>query len=180
MKRSAALFTLALALPLASHPQAQNAPAPTARAYRLLWTIEESDGGKHVNTQHFEMVVTTGGRTTTKLGSKVPVVTGSYSGNSSAGVQTQFQYLDVGLNLDASLDETPTGLRLRSKVEQSSVADDKATLNGGVEFHEPIIRQAVMEGTSLLTLGKSITLGSLDVPGSTHHIDISVTLENIK
>ncbi len=184
MTLSRVLLALTLAFPFTA-AQAQNsatppAPVPAAKAYRLVWTLDESEAGKRVSTQHYEMIVTTNGRTTAKLGSKVPVVTGSYSGSAPAGVQTQFQYIDVGLNLDASLDETSSGLRLRSKVEQSSVADDKTTNGSGVEFHEPIIRQAVMEGTSLLTLGKTITLGSLDVPASTHHLDISVTLEQVK
>lgn len=147
-----------------------------ATPYRLLWTITEMDAGKPIGTQHFAMVVLSGGRTTMKLGSKVPVITGSYSGNSAAAVQTQFQYIDVGLNIDASLDDLGSGLRLRSKVEQSSVADEKLT----GEVREPVIRQAVMEGTSIVSVGKPLRLGSLDVPGSTRHLDIEVELENVK
>lgn len=146
------------------------------RPYRLVWTITETDAGKQVGTQHFAMAILSSGRTTMKLGSKVPVVTGSYSPNSTAAVQTQFQYIDVGLNIDANLDEVAGGLRLRSKVEQSSVADEKIT----GDVREPIIRQAVMEGTSVVSLNKPVRLGSLDVPGSTRHLDIEVELEDAK
>jgi hypothetical protein len=184
MKFPHTLLALALTLPLASAAHAQGGlpspappPAVNARSYRLVWTLDESEGGKAVGTQHFEMVVTTGGRTTTKVGSKVPVLTGSYGKQGGDGLQSQFQYLDVGLNIDASLDDTGTGLRLRSKVEQSSVAAQPVTI---ANVQEPVIRQSVMEGTALLTPGKPITLGSLDVPGSTHHLNISVTLEQVK
>jgi len=187
-KFASGVSALALATVLATGAAHAQTPAPmhaaesaqaNAKSYRLLWTITEVDGGKQVGTQHYAMVVLAGGRalrTTMKMGSKVPIVTGSYSGNSAASVQTQFQYLDVGLNIDASLEEIGNGLRLQAKVEQSSVADEKLT----GEIREPVIRQTVMEGTSMVSLNKPLRLGSLDVPGSTRHLDIEVELENVK
>ncbi len=52
---------------------------------------------------------TDGQRATLKIGQKIPVATGSYNagvstGVASIGVQTQFTYLDVGVNIDI----TPT------------------------------------------------------------------------
>lgn len=155
---------------------AKTTSATPARSYRLLWTITDSDAGRVVGTQHFAMVVMTGVQTRMKLGSKVPVVTGSYSGSSAAGVQTQFQYLDVGLNINAMLDELPTGLKLSSDVEQSSVTEDKDISN----VHEPVVRQAVLQSSSLLTLDKPVILGSLDIPGSAQHLDVEVVAERVK
>lgn len=145
------------------------------KTYRLTYTITETDGGKRVGTQHFAMVVVSGQRTTLKQGSKVPVVTGSYNPGTSTA-QTQMTYLDVGMNFDATLDESATGVRLRTKVEQSSIAEEKS----GVGAQDPIVRQAVMEGTSFLTLGKPLVLGSLDILGSTRRLDIEVVLEAVK
>jgi hypothetical protein len=121
------------------------------------------------------MVVLSGSRTRMKLGSRVPIATGTYNG-SSTGVQTQFQYVDVGLNIDASLKETATGLELSSTVEQSGVAEEKPLGT----LHEPVIRQANLTSESMMTLDKPVMLGSLDVPGSTRHLDVEVVLENVK
>jgi hypothetical protein len=85
-------------------------------------------------------------------------------------------YLDIGMNFDASLDESPSGTRLRTKVEQLGVAEEKS----GVGFPDPIIRQTALEGTSILTSGKPLILGSLDVPGSTRHLDVEVVMELLK
>lgn len=145
------------------------------KIYRLTYTIAESDGGKRVGVQHFSMIVASGGRTTLKQGSKVPIVTGTYNPGSSSA-QNQMTYLDVGMNFDASLDEFVDGVRLRTKVEQSGIAEEKS----GVGAQDPIVRQTVLEGTSILVPGKPLTLGSLDVPGSTRHLEIEVVLEAVR
>ena len=147
----------------------QSAP----KTYRVTYTLTETDGAKRIGTQHFTVVVVTGGKTTLKQGSKVPVSTGVYNAGTS-GTQTQFTYLDVGLNIDASLEESVDGVRLNSKVEQSTIAES------AIGPQDPIVRQTVLMGTSILTLGKPLVLGSLDVPGSTRHMDVEVVMEAVK
>jgi len=152
------------------------------KTYRLTYTITEMEGGKRVGTQHFAMVVASGQPTKLKQGSKVPVATGSYSTNASganangSGVQTQFTYLDVGMNFEATLDEFTNGVRLRSSVEQLSVAEEKS----GVGAQDPIVRQTSLTGASFLSPGKPLVLGSLDIPGSTRHLDIEVVMEQLR
>lgn len=145
------------------------------KTYRLTYTFTEMDGSRSIGTQHFSMVVISGERTQLKQGSRVPLVTGSYdSGKSEA--QTQVTYVDVGLNFDVLLDESADAIRLRSKVEQSSVADQVS----GVGPQDPVLRQTILQGTSFLTAGKPLVLGSLDIPGSTRRLDVAVVMEPIK
>ena len=142
------------------------------KTYRLVYTITETDDGKRIGSQHFAIIVVSGARTTFKNGSKVPVqISSSNLGNATS--KTEFTYLDVGLNIDASLDESVNGIRLRTKVERSSVAEERA----GAGADDPMIRQTVLEGTSILTPGKQVILGSLDVPGSTRHLELGVVVE---
>jgi type II secretory pathway component GspD/PulD (secretin) len=144
------------------------------KLYRLTYTISEMDGGKRIGVQHFSMVLVAGQRATLKQGSKVPIATGS----SEAGSETKVQmtYLDVGMNFDATLDQYADGARLRTKVEQSSVAEERSAVGA----QDPIVRQTVMEGTSFLTPGKPLVLGSLDISGSTRHQDIEVVMEVVR
>jgi type II secretory pathway component GspD/PulD (secretin) len=151
------------------------------KTYRLIYTITELDAGKTIGTQHFSMVIVSGQHTSIKQGDKVPVATGSYSNgdatsDKTAGVQTQFTYLDVGMNFDATLDEVANGARLLSKVEQSSLG--APTTIAGVQ--EPVVRQTVLQGTSFLSFDKPLMLGSIDIPNSTRHFDIAVVLEQVK
>lgn len=145
------------------------------KAYRLTYTITEVDGGKTIGTQHFSMVVISGERTTLKQGSREPIVTGSYD-NGKSQAQTQMTYVDIGLNFDVLLDESADAIRLRSKVEQSSLADQVS----GVGPQDPVIRQSILQGTSYLTADKPLVLGSLDIPGSTRRMDVAVVMEPIK
>ncbi len=103
-----------------------------------------------------------GQRATLKIGSKIPVATGSYSSTLSAtaslGVQTQFTYLDVGVNLDI----TPTvhfdrEVSLKLKVEISS--QNGSVMISGVT--EPIISQRVAEQVIQLKDGEPSILAGL-------------------
>jgi type II secretory pathway component GspD/PulD (secretin) len=146
------------------------------KSFRLTYTITEMDGTKRVGSQSFAMVVADGQRTQMKEGSKVPLATGSYAASSTSTAQTQFTYVDVGMNFDVTATELGNGATLKTHVEQSSVADEKAIV--GVQ--EPVIRQATLEGTSFVLPGKPLLLGSMDIPGSTRRLDVEVTMEVVQ
>lgn len=106
---------------------------------------------------------TDGQRATLKIGSKIPVATGSYNagvsaGIASLGVQTQFQYLDVGVNIDM----TPTvhydrEISLKLKVEVSS-QNGSSTISG---VTEPIFAQRSAEQTIQLKDGEPSLLAGI-------------------
>jgi hypothetical protein len=158
----------------AEKPNTTNAEkAPVT--YRLTYTITELDGGKHLGTQHFAVTANPDAKDATiRLGSKVPIVTGST--NLASPAQTQVQYLDVGLNIDARLREVGGVILVTSKVEQSNVAEGPSTVGRS----DPVIRQATLENTAVLTPGKPVMLGSLDVPDTSRHLDIEVVLEVVR
>jgi hypothetical protein len=143
----------------------------TKKIYRLTYTMTEKDGGKTIGVQHFSVVVASGSMSVLKQGSRIPVPTST----STAG-STELTYLDLGEEIQASLDGYLDGVRLRSKVVQSSVAEEKSTTGTGL----PIIRQTTLEGTSTLVQGKSLVLGSLDVPGSTRQQEVEVVSELVR
>jgi type II secretory pathway component GspD/PulD (secretin) len=144
------------------------------KTYRLTYTFTDSDSGKRIGVEHFSVVAVDGQRTSLKQGSKVPVATGQYDGGKN-GTQVQFTYLDVGINIDSTINQVANGLRLKSKVEQSGVGETQ-TIQGA---QEPVIRQSVLEGNFNVTLGKPLALGQIDVPGSTRHLDVEVVAELI-
>ena len=98
-----------------------------------------------------------------KIGEKYPVATGSYQAGvatavTSSLVNTQFQYLDVGVNIDM----TPTvhydrDVSLKFKIEVSAT---NGTENlGGIS--EPIITQRVVDQVIRLREGEASILGGI-------------------
>ncbi len=144
------------------------------RSYRLTYSIAEMDGDKTLGTQKFSLIAPDSGeKTVFKQGSKVPIVTGSSSEGGSTN--TEVQYEDVGLNIEAAVDGSPDSLWLRTKIAQSSVSDERAAGSAA----DPSIRQTVLDGAATLVPGKPLVIGSLDIPGSTHREEISVVSEAI-
>lgn len=146
------------------------------KQFRLLYTVTELEGGKRLGVQHFSVLSSTSMRTTMKNGSKVPVVTGSLTSGSGSGTTDQFTYLDVGISIDATLDEFGDGGRLKSKVEQLTVVPG----DGGGTMKDPVLRQTLIDGFVYLTLGKASVLGTVDVVGSTRQMEVAVTMEPVR
>jgi type II secretory pathway component GspD/PulD (secretin) len=143
------------------------------KSYRLTYTFTETNAGKPATKQHFSLIILQGGKASLKQGSKVPIVTGFYK-EGEPGQNSQVQYLDVGLSIEASIDGYLDGIRLRSKLEQSALAEDKPNA-----AHDPVVNQSVLETTSVLVPGKPLVLGSIDIPDTSRHQAVEVTSELI-
>jgi type II secretory pathway component GspD/PulD (secretin) len=169
---------LSLRAPAAEIAQAEKIIAELDRkpkVYKITYSITGVDNGKATGTQRVELVVPTHGKTAVKTGHRVPLVTGS-TDQDNGKANAQVQYIDVGLNIEASLEGTGDVLRLRTKIERSSVADDKS----GMGAQDPLIQQTALEGVAILAQGKPTLLGSLDLPGGSRHEEISVQSELVK
>jgi general secretion pathway protein D len=102
-------------------------------------------------------------KATMKIGSRIPIATGSYQTGAattavSSLVNTQFQYLDVGVNIEV----TPTvhfdhDVTLKIKIEVTSKSGE-TTISG---VTEPIISQRVAEQVIRLREGEANILGGI-------------------
>jgi hypothetical protein len=173
---SARVFAQADALaPKASETKTEAAPTN----YRLTYTITEMEGAKRIGVQHLALTLNVDPEnkfrnSTVRLGSKVPIAITSKSAENMG--KSEIQYQDVGLNIRTHIREFTTGVEVYSNLEQSGVSDEQST----VGKNDPLIRQASLDNTALLTPGKPMMIGSLDIPGSTRHLDIEVVIELVR
>lgn len=186
MKTIATLVTaFALSLPVAL--AAQNAPenAPPSEPhhfYHLHFAVEELDaGGKVTNTRTFEETIVTGPGPVQQIrtGSRVPIATGSYNPTGSPAnlAQTQFQYIDLGVNLDVlGVNDHSGKLTFRLKAQISSIA--RQTEIAGVG--EPVIRQNSWDSTLTLPIGKPTVVFSSDDLDSKAKMQVEVTATRVE
>ncbi len=113
-----------------------------------------------------EIRVTDGEKATLKIGQRVPVATGSTQAATgvaattavSSLVNTQFSYIDVGVNIEAQPRVHPDGeVSMKLVVEISSVANFQNI--GGIQ--EPVISQRKIEHEVRLKNGEVNILGGL-------------------
>jgi type II secretory pathway component GspD/PulD (secretin) len=145
------------------------------KAYRLEYTVRMMDGTKAAATQHYALMVVLGERGQLKLGNRVPLVTGKTDADSAAA-SSQVQYMDVGLSISGTLTGSGDDLILRTKVEQSTLAEEKS----GMGPQDPVLHQVVLEQTARLAQGKALTVGSLEIPGGTNRLEVEVVAEAVK
>lgn len=141
--------------------------------YRITYTLTEMDGTKRVGSKRYAIVLDSGEEVPSaelKLGSKVPLETGELQGNSAS--QT-ISYVDVGLSIQASLRSFANGHELRSQVTQSEV-DTQQSLT-----KDPVIRATDFKSAVLLQENKPVTIGNVDMPGTTHTLQIQVELTKL-
>jgi general secretion pathway protein D len=132
---------------------------PSATANYLL-----SDSDSRV-IQNPEVRTVDGQPAKLRIGDRIPVATGSFQAGVGVGttgvnplVNTQFQYLDVGVNIDITPRVHPNHeVSMKVKVEVSSHTGD-ATIGG---ITQPIISQRVIEHDIRLKEGEANILGGL-------------------
>lgn len=144
-------------------------------AYRLDFSFNELEGEKKINTRHYSMDTTSREHPIEiKIGSRVPVESGTASGS------TQFQYVDVGTTISAQL--RPNGQSEEQElVVNSEVSNVDLTVQAGsIPNQPPVIRRIKIDGSTLLTLGKPLLIGSMDDPNSKRQFQLEVTVTKLR
>jgi hypothetical protein len=136
--------------------------------YRLDFTLSELEAGKKINTRHCSMNLTAGSTNEIKIGTRVPVATGT----------SQFQYMDVGTNIWANLREVGNDLQLEVRSDVSNL--DMSSARDHSNSSAPIVRQIQINGKTLLVTGKAITVGTIDDPNSNHEFQLEVTATRLR
>jgi len=136
-------------------------------AYRLDFSLYELEDGKKVNTRQYSMSLIQGVQwQELKIGTRVPVEM----------KQGEVEYLDVGTNISARLQETKSVLDLEVRADLSNfAAPDQAA-----KTSMPVLRQLRISGATLVSTGKPIVIGVVDDPNSKRQFQLEVTATRLK
>jgi hypothetical protein len=150
-------------------------PVQPVQSYRLDFSFNEVGDGKILNTRHYSMNMTGGNPNEIKIGTRVPVASGS---SSSTPASTQYQYLDIGTNIWAQLREHGDEFILVVRGEVSNLDVETGEHTGALL--PPVVRQIKINGDTLLVVGKPIVIGSVDDPNSKKQFQLEVTVTKLK
>jgi hypothetical protein len=119
-----------------------------------------------------------------RMGSRVPVLTGT-----SPNMPAQWQYIDVGTNIDCRASQAPDGRYRLSLMMERSWAEGEVPSSDGKsssteahagESHQPVIRQFRSDSEVIMRAGQTLETNFATDPVSGKVIKIEVTLEVLR
>lgn len=134
--------------------------------YKLDLTVKEMDGAKALNSRTYNIAQAVDEWGQLRVGSRMPISTNPGS--------SQWQYFDVGLNMDSKLRERDGVVSLDWRLELSSVPSE----NPGAPA--PVVRNLKNNGQTILAVGKPTLLTSVDDLSSSHKFIFEVTATKVK
>jgi len=144
-------------------PKPQNAakaPETPVHYYHLEFVVQETGADdKPTNSRSYSTTVSTDPHEngSIRAGVRIPIATGTENA-ASALVNTQFQYIDVGVNIDTrSVQEIGRSLSLYLTAEVSSVST-----SSDPSLHQPVIRNNRWQAAILIPIGKPAVVFTSD------------------
>jgi hypothetical protein len=150
-------------------PAQEKKDATLTGTYKVEFRIRDGSDAAAKSARRFTMLIDTSSRGTLHVGDRVPVPTGaSQSGN--ALVNTQWNYYDRGVNIEATISEQQGKVTLSATLDISAIVDHKT--DGGPVPPGPIIAQIKIQVHANVPLGKPASVASIDDPVSQRKFDV--------
>ena len=169
---------LAALLPAIMLSAAGSAPAQEkkdpAAVYRVEFRIRDGSDAAAKNARRYTMLIDTTGRGVFKVGERVPVAKGSFqpaTGGGTVNPVTQFTYLDVGVNIEASVREQEGKILLNSTLDISTIVEHKQQA-GSMVLSNPTVAQIRIAVNAVVLLGKPTLVASVDDPVTQRHFEV--------
>lgn len=174
------LLRLLLILGLASVMAAQETPKHVQKIYKVVFLLYEVEDGKKINERTYTVPVNSvDGNTrdsSIRVGTRVPVATAT-----TAGDNTVFQYLDVGLNIECNVTEQDNKFIVHGDVELSSVVlPDQGTGPRSGPGLQPVVRRIRQTFTTLVPPGKPTVVTTADDINSKKRMEVEITATRLE
>jgi hypothetical protein len=168
--KKATLFLVTLLLAGSALAQNENKPPEGTKFYKLDFVIKELEAGKVTSTRSFVMSIGQVGpfnSGSVRTGDKVAVPTGSFGGGN-----TQYTYVDLGVNIDC---------RLQGVVDNQLLITITADISSlASQGSPPVVAQTKWNSGATVPLRKPTVLFSADGAASKRQIQLEVTATPIQ
>jgi hypothetical protein len=166
MRTSAALLLSALLIPTLPAVAQEN---QESAVYKVEFNIRDgSDAG--AAGRRYTMLIDPNSKGTFRAGNKVPYLTTP----PAPGQAAQYNYADIGVNIDARLQERSGKVYLSADLDVSSVLQqDKGTVPN------PTIASIRVSVNTRMIAGKPVLVASVDDPVTKRKFDVEATVTKI-
>lgn len=152
-------------------------PARLSTPYRVEYTWSEFDEGKKINSRNYTVLVgTVHGFGNLRVGSKVPVPTGTFGAGPNAS--TQYQMMDIGVNIDCRLDETPNGMKIFTNLDSTSFSQNPEQAEN--RNRPPVVHQIKLSLDTVVPANKRTAIATVEDPGSKRSFQLEVIVTKEK
>jgi hypothetical protein len=135
--------------------------------FRVEYVVREMEDGKRTNARSYMLLVRNDRMSKLRVGSRVPYTV----------QEKQFQYADIGMNIDCRVVEGDSSLLLNTFLESSSLIAHETLTN---QTSNPVFRQMRFEEDSEVSPGKPTLIGTLDDVGSNRRYEVEVTVTKVR
>ena len=179
MRSSAMLIATAVLMPLAAHAQGTGGH-PT---YKVEFNIRDVGDAAGKAGRHYTLLLEAGRKAVFKVGSRVPVATGSFQpGVGGVGVNplvnTQYTYLDLGVNIDCIVEERNGKMAMHGGLDLSTVAQHEAA-SRAANPPNPTVVQTKVELDTAIEAGKPTVIAAIDDPVTARQLQVESTITRI-
>src|SRR5215472_1915490 len=147
-----------------NHQEARNDSAPDSSVYRVSYKVNEVENGKTINSRSYTLMAKTRERASSRVGSRIPIASGP-------GPGAQYQYQDVGMNVDCIVTKHAGNLLVRTDIGLSTLQDSERS---STSMSPPVLRHFTLGDETVVTEGKPAFVGSIDDVASNQRYVIEV------
>ncbi len=178
MRLSVALVAAAVLLPQLP-VRAQDKAGPPI--YKVEFNIRDGGDTAAKGPRHYTLLVEPGRKAVFKVGNRVPVASGSFQPGTngvSPLVNTQYTYIDIGVNIECTVNDQNGRILLHGDLDLSTVAPADASARGSVPAN-PTVVQTKLNLDTALEAGKPTVIAAIDDPVTARHFQVEATVARI-
>jgi Bacterial type II and III secretion system protein len=150
------------------HAQDSRGPA----IYKVEFDIHDS-GDPAGKARHYTMVTSANQKAVFKVGSRVPVATGSFQPGATTPM-TQYTYVDVGVSIECTVGDRNGRLMINGNMDISTIAHEAAAPGAN-----PTISQTKLQLETAADLGKPTVVAAIDDPVTMRQFQVQATVTRV-
>jgi len=139
--------------------------------YKAEFTLHDSADAAAKSGRKYTLLVNGARRATMNVGNRVAYPTGGSGGVGQSN--TQFQYYDVGVNIDCTVEERGGKYMMHADLNLSTMVPPDKPAAGNLG---PTVSQIKINMDTTIAPGKPTVVASFDDPTSSRKFDVDVTL----